>query len=244
MKGKIIEINHVSFAYDGKLVLQDASLDICAADFLGIVGPNGSGKSTLVKLILGILKPTAGRITVFGQAPEDTYQQRRIGYISQKATAFNQNFPASVSEVVAAQVSANLGLFRRLSKEHWEQIDSILDRLGLYPFRNTLVGRLSGGQQQKVFIARLLAGRPDVLVLDEPMVGMDVESQESLYDLMETLNMEGLTIIMVTHDITHAADRVSRLVCIYQQRIYEHSPSTLKSKAALDPYLQQVYHFH
>ncbi|HBT19828.1 MAG TPA: zinc ABC transporter ATP-binding protein [Peptococcaceae bacterium] len=242
---KIIEVKDITFSYGSKTILENASLTVFRSDFLAVVGPNGSGKSTLIKLILGLLKPQKGKILIFNTPVEAFNQWKKIGYLSQRAAFFNSHFPATVREVVGAQASAHLGFLKPMRPKDWERVEKSLEMVGLSELGNCLVGRLSGGQQQKVMLARILVAEPELLFLDEPMVGLDPESQESLYMLLEKLHKEqGLTIVMVTHDISGTVKRVNRMVCIHQNKILEHDPQLYKDKKITHSYITQLYHLH
>lgn len=241
----VVEIVDVSFGYDRGLLLDKVNLCINSSDFLGIVGPNGSGKSTLIKLMLGLLKPQSGKVLLFGQEASSFSQWSRLGYLSQKATSFNPNFPATVREVVGAHAGAKAGLWGRLTPAEWDKVDSVIARVGLADFRHSLVGKLSGGQQQRVFLARLLVNQPEVVLLDEPLVGIDTAAQESLQALLEDLHRnQKLTVIMVTHDIAYASNTANRLVCIHQQKIFEHNPLDYPQRMVQEHGLSRLYHFH
>lgn len=244
-KNPVVELRNVTFAYDRKIILDEANLNVYPSDFFSIVGPNGSGKSTLIKIMLGLLKPQKGEALLFGQDTNCFNQWHRLGYLSQKATAFNPTFPGTVREIVGIHAGTKNGLTGRMTGRDWEKVDAALERVGLADQRNSLVGKLSGGQQQRVFLARILVNQPEILLLDEPLVGIDAEAQESLQHLLEDLhNSQKLTIIMVTHDITYASQTATRLVCIHHQRIFEHSPLDYSKSALQERGLTQLYHFH
>lgn len=189
----ILNVNNVSFNYSDSRVLNGITFGIEKGDFLGIIGSNGTGKSTLIKLILGLLTPSSGKIEINSGSA--------IGYVSQKAAAFNQSFPATVKEVVsAACVRRGLG---RLTAEDKENTEKCLMAVGMEEYGNRLIGKLSGGQQQRVFIARALVCNPDILILDEPTVGVDARSVAQITKLISGLNKSGITIIMTNHD-THS----------------------------------------
>ena len=225
--------------------MDEANLKVYPSDFFSIVGPNGSGKSTLIKIMLGLLKPQKGEALLFGQDTNCFNQWHRLGYLSQKATAFNPTFPGTVREIVGIHAGIKNGLTRRMTGQDWEKVDAAIERVGLSHQRNSLVGKLSGGQQQRVFLARILVNQPEILLLDEPLVGIDAEAQESLQHLLEDLhNSQKLTIIMVTHDIAYASQTATRLVCIHHQRIFEHNPLDYSKSALQERGLTQLYHFH
>lgn len=215
MKEPIINITDLSYRYEKDLVLENINLTIPRSSFLGIVGPNGSGKSTLLKLILGLLKLQKGTISLFGEDINQFKDWQRIGFVSQKANSFNTGFPATVFEVVSSGLTKKLGLFHFLNKKHREQIVNAIDSVGLKEFMNKNIGELSGGQQQRVFIARALVSDPELLILDEPTVGVDAQNVQSFYNMLERLNKDlGITLILVTHDIGTITDKVSHVACL------------------------------
>lgn len=222
----IIEIQGVTFGYTpSELALKDINLNVHAGDYLGVIGPNGGGKTTLLKIMLGLLSPTAGSVRLFGQPLEKFKEWTRIGYVPQKAVQFDAAFPATVEEVVAMGRAARRGILRRLNKIDKAKITNALTQVGLNDFRHRLIGDLSGGQQQRVFIARALAGDPDVIFLDEPTAGVDVKAQEQFYALLKKLNQTlGLTLILVSHDIDVVANEATELACINQELVYHGAP--------------------
>ncbi len=173
MGTEIIRVENISFGYGKAKVLDDVSTSIVDGDFIGIVGPNGSGKSTLLRIFLGLIKPQKGTVRVFDTDIEKFSQWGKIGYIPQKATSFNQGFPATVEEVVLANLYPIVGLAGRIKKAHREKVDEALQTVGMLEQKKSMVGRLSGGQQQRVFIAKALVSDPRVIFMDEPTVGID-----------------------------------------------------------------------
>jgi zinc transport system ATP-binding protein len=223
MAEAIVNIDNISFSYGKGDILKNVSSAIYEGDFLGIVGPNGSGKSTLLKIVLGILKPQKGKIKYFGVELNKFTDRSKIGYIPQKATAFNQGFPATVGEVVAANLYPQIGLAGRVTKNHRHKIDEALDTVGMLEFKNRIIGHLSGGQQQRVFIAKALVSQPSIIFMDEPTVGIDQKSEENFYDLMKYLNeSKKIILVMVTHDIGAISKRVNRVLCLSEGRLLEH----------------------
>jgi len=222
--GELIAVRNVSFGYDGGRVLLDISFSICRGDFLAIIGPNGSGKTTLIKIILGLLKPGQGEILLMGEPVSKFRNWQKIGYIPQKATHIDPFFPASVREVVAMALLSNrktLGLSRKQAET---AIDDALRHVGMDAFKASPVGSLSGGQQQRVFIARALVTSPEVLFLDEPTTGVDAETQDRFYGMLDRLNKkEGMTIVLITHDIGIVNKHVTRVACLNQRLVYHGS---------------------
>lgn len=211
----IIQLTDVNFRYERENVLEQINLDVPKGAFLGLVGPNGSGKSTLLKIILGLVKPQTGDVFLFGHPQAKFKDWDRIGFVSQKANSFNSGFPASVFEVVASGLTGKLGLFRFIGKEQQKEIKEAIAAVGMSRFSKKNIGELSGGQQQRVFIARAIVSKPDVLILDEPTVGVDEENVKSFYYMLEKLNKEhGITLILVTHDIGTITNKVTHVACL------------------------------
>lgn len=223
MKTPIIEVKDVNFGYEGRYVLNNTSVSINKGDFMAIIGPNGSGKSTLMKVCIGLLKPDRGSVELFGTDIGRFKNWEKIGYIPQKATSFNQDFPATVEEVVKVNLYSRVGLMRRISKKHMKKVHEALDLVGMLDYKDRLVGNLSGGQQQRVFIAKSLVSDPEILFLDEPTTGIDASSEKDFYELMVGLNKDkNITIVMVTHDIGAVNKNINRVVCMSNGKAHEH----------------------
>jgi zinc transport system ATP-binding protein len=221
----IIEIRNLSFSYGENKVLDSINLDIHPGDYLGIIGPNGGGKTTLLKLILGLLTPSSGSISLFNQSSADFQTRLKIGYVAQKSTNFDMNFPITVKEVVSMGRVVHQGLFHGGSKKDNEIIDHALDQVNLTGFQNKLIGRLSGGEQQRVFIARALAQQPEIIFLDEPTSGVDTLSQKQFYKLLKKMNQElGITLVLVSHDVDVVTNEVTEVACINQNLVYHGTP--------------------
>lgn len=218
----IVEADAVSFSYGGRRVLEGASLAVHRGDYLALVGGNGSGKTTLLKIMLGLLKPERGSVRLFGQDIGAFRDWRKIGYVPQKATAFDANFPATVEEVVLMGRYGQRGLFRRMTAEDKKKAAEAIRLVGMERYGSALIGDLSGGQEQRVFIARALAGEPEVLFLDEPTVGVEQGVRAEFYALLRKLNEElGLTIVLVTHDIESVAHEAMHVACL-DRKIFFH----------------------
>ncbi|WP_096201282.1 metal ABC transporter ATP-binding protein [Bacillus sp. FJAT-45350] len=210
-----IDINHLSFRYGNRNVLEDISIQVRNGAFLGLVGPNGSGKSTLVKCLLGLLTPQQGSIQLFGQPISKFRDWDKVGFVSQKANSFNSGFPATVFEVVSMGLFAKVGLFRFLRKHHKQKVRDVIESVGMTDYMNQNIGELSGGQQQRVFIARALVSDPELLILDEPTVGVDAKSVKNFYEMLSNLNKQhGITLVLVTHDIGAMTDHVTDVACL------------------------------
>ena len=206
-----LELDGVEFAYpQGPVVLRDVDLRVEPGEFLAIAGPNGGGKTTLLRLALGLLRPTRGRVELFGERADRFRDRARLGYLAQRAELGVQA-PATVREVVAAGRSA-LNPFGRLTSADREAIDGAIERVGLTALASHPLNRLSGGQQQRAFIAKALVAGPKLLALDEPTAGVDVEAQEALAELLSRLHDDlGVTILYVSHEfgaIEHVVERI------------------------------------
>lgn len=215
MKDTIINIKDVSYRYEKNFVLEKINLTIPKGAFLAIVGPNGSGKSTLLKLLLGLLKIQTGSIELFGKQLQNFKDWDKIGYVSQKANSFNSGFPATVFEVVMSGLTKKIGLFRFAKKQHREKVWNALESVGMLDFANRNIGELSGGQQQRVFIARALVSDPELLILDEPTVGVDAANVKQFYKMLEHLNQNlGITLMLVTHDVEAVSEKITHVACL------------------------------
>lgn len=202
-KPNVVEVIDVSFRYQGSPVVEKLNFTMRQGDFIGIIGPNGAGKTTLFKLIMGLLEPDAGQIRLFGTERRRFDQFSRISYISQKAASINSGFPATVLETVLTGSCAKNGLFSLTTKAQKEYALHCIETVGLSDVSNRLIERLSGGQFQRVLIARALAGRSELMLLDEPTVGIDNKAVEYICCLLARLNKEdGLSVAMITHDLT------------------------------------------
>ncbi len=218
----LIRIEHVEFRYRRDAVLVDIELAIQAGDFLAVIGPNGSGKTTLIKIMLGLLRPLRGAVSLFGTPIRDFREWERVGYVAQKATHFDPYFPASVQEVVAMGLVAGGNRRRLRSGERKSRVLDALEAVGMEDKHGRPIGELSGGQQQRVFIARALVSSPEILILDEPTAGVDAESQNRFYSMLDRLNREtGLTVVFSTHNVGVVTKHVNKVACI-NQRLYFH----------------------
>jgi zinc transport system ATP-binding protein len=220
----LIEVKDVSFSYNRDEILKDISLDVHRGDYTGIVGPNGAGKTTLIKIILGLLKPSGGSIRIFGEDINQFKDWSKIGYVPQKATNFDVNFPATVKEVVAMSRFAKRGLFHGTNKQDEKIIEESLKQVEMWDYKDRLIGDLSGGQQQRVFIARALAGQPEIIFFDEPTTGIDKKSQDEFYNILRKLNTEfDLTLILVTHDVDRIVKEAMHIACVDKTLVYHRS---------------------
>lgn len=213
----LINLHNISYQYEQTKALTDINLTIAEGDFLAIIGPNGSGKSTLLKIILGLLKPTKGEVLLFRKPVTQFKDKERIGYVSQKSNSFNTGFPATVTEVVRSGLVKKTGLFHRYPANVDKLVKQALKSVGMDEFSMKNIGDLSGGQQQRVFIARALISNPNILILDEPTVGVDSKNVKSFYNMLSHLNREhNITIVLVTHDVDAVSKSISHVACLNQ----------------------------
>ena len=205
-----IESHNLSFSYGTLPVLENVSFSVPEGSYTALIGANGAGKSTLLKLLLGELTPTSGSLSLLGQPIRSFRDWPRIGYVPQGTQAGYADFPASVSEVVSAGLYKKIGLFRFANASHRKEIARALSLVGMDGFEKRPIGDLSGGQRQRVLLARALAGQPSLLVLDEPMTGVDAQNAAAFRELLHRLNREtGITVLLVTHDIRAVAHDVT-----------------------------------
>ncbi len=215
-----ISVENVSFAYGDEPVLRDVSMTVEEGDFLGLVGPNGSGKTTLLKVMLGLRPPDSGTVRLFGTPAREFTEGTRLGYVSQQSTEADATMPVTVREVVTMGRYAHVGL-RRLRDADRRAVDDALDRVGITDLADRRINRLSGGQKQRAYIARALASEADLLALDEPTVGVDTDSVGRFYELLDELNAEGITVVLIEHDIGLLADHARTMACL-DGELYAH----------------------
>ncbi len=202
MSVEIITAEDITVRYNFIDVLSHLSFTVKRSDYIGLVGPNGSGKSTLIRTILGFLKPASGHIKVFGHNPIELPNWDKIGYLPQKMSSFNPNFPTAVEEIVALGLLSKKRFPKRITRQDNISINMAMELLNITDLRKRLFGSLSRGQQQRVLAARTIVNEPELLILDEPTTAFDPEIRESFFSLMQEFNRnKGVTIILVTHDI-------------------------------------------
>jgi len=241
-KNSVIKICDLDFSYGGPTILENIQLDIEEKEFVGMIGPNGSGKTTLLKIILGLLKPDKGSVKVLGKPPHQSVKE--IGYMPQ-FTPFSRNFPITVEEAVLMGrlgKTSKIGLFRKLDKELAAKSMEAVEVINL---RKRPIGSLSGGQLQRVLIARALTCNPEIMILDEPTANVDMKVEKDIFDLLKKLN-EKITIIVVTHDIGFISQYITKVACINRTLIC-HPTSQLTGETIENLYgthVHMVHHHH
>jgi len=230
----IIELDHVTVCYQELVAVEDVTLTVTSGEFLALIGPNGSGKTTLVKAILGLVEPANGTVRLFGKAPSDLGRQwSRVGYVSQ-LVRIDPRFPIRVLDVVLMGRYAQIGLIRRPGRRDREAARLALERVGLSELAERQIGRLSGGQRQRVLVARALATEPELLILDEPTTGVDVGTTEGLFELLEAFHRQGMTVVVVSHDVGVVAQHVNSVACMNRQLVAHGRPAEVMRPEVLE----------
>lgn len=228
----VIDLEHVSFGYHNSPVLKDINFQVNSGEFVGIIGPNGGGKTTLLRLIMGFLKPTSGNIKIFDRPSQAAANQ--LAYVPQ-TTRFDKQFPISVWEVVLSGRLSHLpwyGIYRKIDKVAALEA---LEKVSMLEFQNKAFGTLSGGQAQRVLIARALASHPKLLLLDEPTASVDAQAETEIYNLLKELRGK-MTILMVTHNLQVAIKLVDRVLCVRGEVI------AIKTEEVCEHFALGLYH--
>jgi zinc transport system ATP-binding protein len=223
-----VDLKGVGFAYPGgPPVLDRVDLEVERGEFVAIAGPNGGGKTTLLRILLGLERPQAGTAQLFGEPATRSTRRSRIAYLAQRAHLGIES-PVTVREVVAAGRAARHGIFGRLGRDDRALVEEAIGRVGLARRAGAPLATLSGGLQQRALIAKALAGQPDLLVLDEPTAGVDVDAQESLAELLDELHRElDATVLLVSHEFGAVERFVQRLVLVRGTIVFDGEPSAL-----------------
>lgn len=220
-----VEFRNCSFSYDGHPAVEDVTFSVERGAFVAILGPNGSGKSTLLRLALGLVKPTRGQVKLFGKAPDKFREWRRVGYVPQAVEELRARFPATAEEIVSQGEYKGFDPTYVLRWRAGPAVTEAMETAGVADVRRKRISKLSIGQQQRVLIARSLVRNPELLVLDEPVAGVDAGGQEHFFELLRRLNRErGMTILMVSHDIGAVLRDATAVACI-NRRVVFHGPS-------------------
>lgn len=217
----LIEIRNLNVKYpNGVTALEDINLDICESDLVALIGPNGAGKSTLLKVILGLIKPTSGSIKLFGCADLGK-NLKSVGYVPQTALVRDPTLPFTVYETVMMGRTPVVGLLHGLSKRDRQKVDEVLRLFGIYELKDRKIGQLSGGQSQRVFLAKAMVAEPKLLLLDEPTSGVDMTSKREFYSILERLNKERhIAVILSSHDVGVVTKIANRVLCINRSQFF------------------------
>lgn len=221
----IFDVKNLNFQVRGQKILSNISLEIFHSEYVAIIGPNGGGKTTLIRMLLGLEKPTEGQIKLFGKNIQNFKEWNKIGFVPQRASHVDQNFPATALDIVKMGRVSKRKLFSSECQEDKDAVYDAMQKMDILNLKDRMIGTLSGGQRQRVMIARALASSPEILILDEPNTGVDIVAQNNFYTLLKKLNKEeNITIVFITHDIGVIADDIGRLFTINQKATICNNP--------------------
>lgn len=241
----IIELQDVSIAYGGNAVLEHISFAIEKGDYVGIIGPNGGGKTALLKIIVGLLSPQSGEVLIKGTPIVSFRKKSEIGYVPQRIVSDSASFPATVYEVVESGRIPQLAIFGRTTARDKTAVKAALQAAQIGNLENKLMSELSGGQRQRVYVARALASESQVLILDEPFVGVDIATQKEFYAFLKKLNDGGLTILFVSHDIDVITEEAKSILCLNRGLLCFGSSELLQEKNIIEGlYGKRITHIH
>lgn len=215
-----VQLRQVTVRYDGVTALDNVTLALTAGDQVAVVGPNGAGKSTLFNVVAGTLKPTQGMVNIYGSGPQGHIC---VGYVPQR-NRIDWRFPVTVQDVVMMGRVGKIGLLRWPRRQDRQLAEQALARVGMSAFAERQIGELSGGQQQRVFLARALAQEAELLLLDEPLTGLDLPSQEAILALLAELRRQGVTVLVATHDLNQAAEQFAKVLLLNRRLIALGAP--------------------
>nr|MBP7472926.1 ABC transporter ATP-binding protein [Prevotella sp.] len=216
---KIIQIDNITITYDKKVAVENANLTIYDHDYLGVIGPNGGGKTSLMKVLLGLKKPLSGNITFFRDGKE--VKELQMGYLPQY-NDIDKEFPISVYEVVLSGLSREKRFFHSYLPQQRQRVTDILKYMQMEKYAEQPIGKLSGGQLQRVLLARAIVSKPDIVVLDEPNTYIDKRFQEQMYEMLNEINKQ-CAIIIVSHDIAEILNNVKHVACVNKHVHYHNS---------------------
>jgi zinc transport system ATP-binding protein len=217
----IIEVKNISVFYGQNEAIKNISFKIEKSDFIGLAGPNGGGKTTLIKAILGLIPISNGNIEILGTSPKKFNNWGKIGYLPQKSSTINALFPATVNEIVTLGLLPQKTTPKKITKNDKIKVKKILEELEICDLKNKILSELSGGQQQKVLLARALVSNPEILIFDEPSTALDPNSRESFFNLIQKLNKEnGIAVILITHDTGYIGSYANKLMYLDHELKY------------------------
>jgi zinc transport system ATP-binding protein len=243
-KTPVLEVSDLNVSRLNSVIVEDANFIIHKGDYVGIVGPNGGGKTTLLLALLNITPRTKGIIRLFGQDIESFSHWEKVAYVPQHAVNFDSQFPLTVRELVSLGRVNRSNLGRTFKHADMEAVDDILEFMGISEIADRRIGQLSGGQKQRVFVAKALVRKPEIILLDEPIVGVDAKTQEKFYKKLSDLNLKkGITILLVTHDLTAVFCRMSKVMCINRWVNVSEITADLKPGDVLRKAYGEHFHF-
>jgi len=226
----VISVQDLNLELGNEIVLKDISFEIKEGDYCAVIGPNGGGKTTLMRTVLGLQSYSSGDVKLFGKSLKNFKDWNKIGYVPQRASNMDSEFPATVREVVCMGRSSGYSLFWKKDEEDVKAVNSAMELMEVEDLQDRRIGELSGGQRQRAMIARALVSNPEVLVLDEPNTGVDMAVQQKFYALLRELNKKlNITIILITHDIGVVADDIKSIFRVNQTLLASNTPHEVLS---------------
>ncbi len=216
----VLEVKDVTFGYNHWPVIEGINFTLMPGDYLWVIGPNGSGKTTLVKVILGILRPKSGTVRFFGRDPGTFNQWNRVAYVPQKIAFFDPYFPASVNEICEMGLLAEKKQPKRFTRVDRRRVDEALDRVGIHRIRNRRIGELSGGQLQRVLLAKALISGPEILFLDEPTAAVEPSVRKDFFGIVDGLKAQGTTIVLINHDIAGMNIHNNKILYLNRRQVF------------------------
>ena len=228
----ILTVKDLNFKYGKNQVLKNINFQLEKGDYLGIIGPNGSGKTTLIKILLGLIGPYEGEIIY----NKDLLGENFLGYVPQKTFGNDKLFPATVKEIVATGLLSKKKGFKFYTKVDYQKVDFILRKLKIEDLKNIKIGNLSGGQQQRVLLARSMVADPKLLILDEPTSALDPEIREEFYKTLKELNKEGVSIILISHDLVSIENYINKILFLDRKVIFYGEYEEFKQSEEINRY--------
>ena len=219
----ILDVSHLTVRYNGRNALENLTFHLHEGERVAIVGPNGAGKSTLIKVIAGVLQPSSGDVNIYGSHPD---KHVCIGYIPQRSQV-DWNFPVTVADVVMMGRSAKLGPFNWPRKKDWDFVNHALETVEIQNLASRQISQLSGGQQQRMFIARAIAQESELMLMDEPLTGLDTPSQDGILNLLDRLKQDKVTVMVATHDLDQAASHFDRILLLNHRIVAFDEPKNV-----------------
>jgi len=217
----ILSVKDLCFSYGTLEVLREVTFAVQKSDYIGLVGPNGSGKTTVIRIVLGLMQPDKGAVSLFGTSPSAFGDRHKIGYLPQRMTNFNPFFPATVKEIVSLGLFSKRRFPKRIAKDDEELINEAMALTDVLDIKDAMIGELSGGQQQRVLVARAIVNKPELLILDEPTTALDPEAREKFFQVLHELNLrKNVTVILVTHDIASIGKYASKLLYLDKKIVF------------------------
>ncbi|HAU66168.1 TPA: hypothetical protein DCW61_02360 [Candidatus Uhrbacteria bacterium] len=238
MSTPAIEAIGLSYVRNGEHLFENFSFSVKKGSYTAVIGPNGGGKTTLMRVLLGLLPSTSGSVQIFGRSNTTRDVRRRIGYVPQRGGLIEPTFPATSQEIVMAGRTQILKFWNRLGPSDQQAVNTAFEIMSISHLRNRTFASLSGGERQRVLLARALAAEPDILILDEPVDGLDPDSREEFYEALRHVNAQGKTILFVSHDVHRLAKEADSAICLRHELVCHGSKACMLTGTQL----HDLYH--